>query len=47
MYMWERLFLGPWYLDLGISSKVFNPSFESLVLVLNGFGSWFEQGLRL
>ena len=28
-----------------LHSKELNPSIESLVLFLNGFGPWFEKGL--
>ena len=32
----------PMVLVLGIASEVLNPGIGSLVLVLNGFGPWFE-----
>jgi len=33
---------GPMVLDLGIASEILNPGIGSLVLVLYGFGPWFE-----
>lgn len=39
--IFRTMVFGPMVLELGIASEVLNPSLESLVFVLYGFGPWF------
>ena len=40
--LFRTMVFGPMVLDLGIAFKLLNQGFGSLVLVLYGFGPWFE-----